>query len=309
MKPTAALSLVLALAGASLAVPAAAQSPAADGVAPRDGQRIVLVTGSTGGLGRSVALALGSGGDHVIVHGRNAQRGAEVVEAINTGGSGTARFYRADLADYDDIRGLVAAVKADYDRLDVLVNNAGIALIGDEARSTSEDGYELHFQINYLAHWLLTQELLPLLRASADAGRDTRVVNVSSIGNAPLDFDDLMLAEGYSVGRAYGQSKLAQVMHTMELAEALSDEDIRVNALHPATWMDTDMIREPGLEPRSTVEEGRDNVLQLVNGDVGTGDFYVDGAVADAPNAQAYDAQVRARLMRVSRELTSAGGG
>lgn len=306
------LVLLVALAAGATGAspgPALAQEGAVSGVEPREGQRIVLVTGSTGGLGREVALALGRSGDHVIIHGRNVARGTEVAETINADGPGTARFYRADLADYDRIRSLVAAVKADYGHIDVLVNNAGVAFIGDDTRYTSDDGYELHFQINYLAHWLLTDQLLPLVRAAAERGHDARIVHVSSLSRAPLDFDDLMLEEGYSTMRAYGQSKLAQVMHTMELARELEGTGIRVNALHPATVMDTGMILEAGLEPRSSVEEGRDNVLQLINGDVGSGDYYVDGAVVDAPHPQAYDAGARARLMRVSRELTSAGGG
>jgi len=309
MRFPAAVLLLLGVSGVSISTPVAAQDGAVDGVAPRPDQRIILVTGSTGGLGREVAEALGEQGAHVIVHGRNLARGREVVEAIHATESGTARFYAADLSDYDGIRALVADVRADYDRIDVLVNNAGIAFIGDETRYTNDDGYELHFQINYLAHWLITDGLLPLIQASAEVGRDARIVNVSSLSRAPLDFDNLMLEEGYSMNRAYGQSKLAQVMHTMELARTLEEEGVRVNALHPATIMDTGMILEAGLEPRSSVEEGRDNVLQLINDDVGTGEYYVDGAVADAPHGQAYDAQVRARLMEVSRELTSAAGG
>src|SRR5690606_28307269 len=129
--------------------------------------KTVLVTGSTDGLGREAALRLGAMGAHVLVHGRNDERGAEVVAAINEG-PGSAQFYRADFASLDEIRDLAAAVMADHERLDMLINNAGIGTgFADGNRSLSEDGHEMIFQVNYLATYLLTQELLPLLEKSA----------------------------------------------------------------------------------------------------------------------------------------------
>ncbi len=261
--------------------------------------RVVLVTGSTGGLGREVALRLAAEGDHVIVHGRSRERGESLVRDIEASGVGSARFYPADFGSLDNVRSLAEAIRRDYDRLDVLVNNAGI-LVSPDRRPVSEDGYELHFQVNYLAGFLLTRLLLPLLEESAPA----RVVNVSSIAAAPLDFDNLMLEEGYSTGRAYGQSKLAQVMFTISLAGRLEGTGLTVNALHPATFMDTDMVRAFGVTPRSTVDEGADAVMHLIDGhDVGSGEYY-DGLERSRAAAQAYDADVRARLWAVSEELT-----
>jgi NAD(P)-dependent dehydrogenase (short-subunit alcohol dehydrogenase family) len=277
---------------------AASDAPAASHGAPKDA-RVVLVTGSTDGLGREVARRLGADGAHVIVHGRDVERGEGLVEEIEASGAGSARFFRADFAHLDSVRALADSVRRSYDRLDVLVNNAGILVSPDE-RPVSADGHELHFQVNYLAGFLLTRELLPLLRASAPA----RVVNVSSRSSEPLDFGDLMLEEGYSAGRAYGQSKLAQVMFTFELAEELAGTGVRVNALHPASLMDTDLVRDMGMEPRSSVDEGADAVLHLIDDEVGTGQFYRGTSRARAPHPQAYDASVRARLMEVSRELT-----
>lgn len=287
------------------AVPARADAPA-DPASPAvsddvpDTVRVVLVTGSTDGLGREVARRLAAGGAHVIVHGRDVARGASLVREIETSTPGSARFFRADFADFDRIRALADSVRRHYDRLDVLVNNAGILVSPDE-RPVSSDGLELHFQVNYLAGFLLTHELLPLLRRSAPA----RIVNVSSRSSEPLDFDDLMLEEGYSAGRAYGQSKLAQVMFTFELAEELEGTGVTVNALHPASMMDTDLVKDMGMEPRSTVDEGARAVMHLVDGDdVGSGEFYRGTSRARAPHPQAYDEDVRHRLMRVSRELT-----
>lgn len=261
--------------------------------------RVILVTGSTGGLGREVARRLAADGAHVIVHGRDVERGSGLVREIEASGAGSARFFRADFGDLDRVRALADSVRRHYDRLDVLVNNAGILLSPDE-RPLSSDGHELHFQVNYLAGYLLTHELLPLLGKSAPA----RIVNVSSRSADPIDFDDVMLEEGYSAGRAYGQSKLAQIMFTFELAEQLAGTGVTVNALHPASLMDTDLVEGMGVEPRSTVAEGARAVLHLIDGeDVGTGDYYRRMERARAPEAQAYDEEARARLDSLSREL------
>jgi len=268
---------------------------------PRPGQQVALVTGSTSGLGRELALRLGSMGMHIIVHGRNRERGMEVVEAIESDGGGSARFYRADLASFEQVRQFGEAILRDYGRLDVLINNAGIASAPD-GRALSEDGHELLFQVNHLSHFLLTRILLPRLLESAPS----RIVNVSSGAQTPIDFDDVMLEKNFSGGRAYAQSKLAQVMFTFDLAEELEGREVIVNSLHPATYMDTPMVRRAGVTPRATVDEGADAVMQLVTSpDIGSGGYFV-GQRASHANAQAYDEKARARLWRLSEELTRA---
>lgn len=296
------LALFLAV-GVTAENGAAQASPVSDESGPaqlQEGQRVVLVTGSTSGLGREVALRLGAAGDHVIVHGRDRARGLEVVREIEEA-EGGARFYRADLASFDEVRELARAVLRDYDRLDVLINNAGIGSSRPEGRRVSQDGHELRFQVNYLSGFLLTRMLLPLLRESAPA----RIVNVSSLAQTAIDFDDVMLEEDYSGSRAYAQSKLAQVLFTVELNQRLEeDSGITVNTLHPATYMDTRMVRAAGVEPRSTVDEGARAVLNLVNSpDVGSGRFF-DQQEPVRANAQAYDPEARDRLWDLSEELT-----
>lgn len=261
---------------------------------------VALVTGSTDGLGREVALRLARDGMHVIVHGRNTERGAQVVRDIEAAG-GSARFVRADLASLDEVRTLAATVLADYDRLDLLINNAGIAPPGE--RRSSEDGHELGFAVNYLSGFLLTHLLLPRLTESAPA----RIVNVSSLGQAPLDFDDVMLERAYDGGRSYTQSKLAQVMFTFDLAEALDGTGVTVNALHPATYMNTTMVQSMGITPRSTVDDGADAVMHVATAeDAGTGQFF-NGSQPARANAQAYDTEARRRLRELSRTLTGVG--
>ena len=269
---------------------------------PIPGQRVVLVTGSTGGLGREAAKMLALQGDHVIIHGRNVERGEELVAEITAEGNGSARFYRADFASLSETRALGEAILRDYDRLDVLVNNAGIFFPNSTERRLSDDGYELNFQVNYLSGYVLTRMLTPLLQASAPS----RIINVSSGAQQALDFDNLMLESGYEGRRAYAQSKLAQIMMTFSLAVNLSERGIVTNALHPSSLMNTDMVLEAGIEPRSSVETGRDALMRLINDDVGTGKYF-RVFEEDRADPQAYDTEAVARLMEISADLVSIG--
>ena len=191
--------------------------------------KTALVTGSTDGVGRLVARRLGEAGARVLVHGRDAERGERVVADIENAGS-AANFFKADLASLAEVRRLAVMVGNTADRLDILINNAGIGTAGG-MRQESADGFELRFAVNYLAGFLLTSLLLPMLQESAPA----RVVNVSSAGQQAIDFADVMLTRGYSGARAYCQSKLAQIMFTFDLAENLAGTGVSATCLHPAT--------------------------------------------------------------------------
>ena len=289
--------LAAAIAGAPYS--AAAQEVAAVvGEAPSDGQQVVLITGSTGGLGREVARRLAKEGHHVIVHGRSEERGRELVAEIEAGGEGSARLYTADFGSLADVRAFARAIRSDYERLDVLVNNAGIWLEGP--RQLSQDGYELHFQVNYLAGFLLTHELLPLLRDSSPS----RVVQVASIAQRAIDFEDVMLERDYSDGRAYAQSKLAQIMLTFDLAAELEGTGVTALALHPATMMDTDMVLERGARARSSVDEGADAVMFAIESDGLESGQYLNQTRQSRADEQAYDPEARARLRALARQLT-----
>ncbi len=265
--------------------------------------QVALVTGSTDGLGRQVALELAALGARVLVHGRNRERGEAVVREIRDLGS-EASFYAADFAAIAEVRALAEAIRGDQDRLDLLINNAGIwRREGDETRHLSADGHELMFAVNYLAGFLLTHELRGLLAASAPS----RVINVASRAQAPLDFDDPMLEREFSPGRAYAQSKLAQILFTLDIAEAFAADGITVNSLHPATLMDTTMVRLAGMAPRATVEEGVEAVMQLaVSPDYGAGGgLYLEGLEEARAHPQAYDEHARAALRRLSETLVA----
>ena len=226
--------------------------------------KTVLVTGSTDGVGRLVARRLADQGARVLIHGRDRTRGEQLLDEIRAANRGLAAFLPADFSSLADVRRLADTVRQDYDRLDILINNAGIGSGGSAGqRETSQDDHELRFAVNYLAGFLLTRILLPLLLR----GKPARIVNVASLGQQPIDFDDVMLTRGYSSSRAYAQSKLAQIMFTFDLARELDPETVTANSLHPATYMATTMVRQSGVTPMSTVEEGAEAILNLAVAD------------------------------------------
>jgi NAD(P)-dependent dehydrogenase (short-subunit alcohol dehydrogenase family) len=164
----------------------------------------------------------------------------------------------------------------------------------------NEDGHELHFQVNYLSHFLLTELLLDRLKESAPA----RIIHVASVAQRPIDFDDVMMEEGYSDGRGYAQSKLAQILHAFDLAEELEGTGVISAALHPATMMDTDMVLGRGAQPRASVDEGAEALLRLILADdVENGEYY-RGLQAAPAHDQAYDRGARERLRALSVRLT-----
>jgi len=243
----------------------------------------------------------------VLVHGRSAERGQQLVDELRrTTGNDRIELYLADLADLGQVADLADRVTGEHDRLDALVNNAGIGsgLPDSREREESADGYELRFAVNYLAGYALTERLLPLLRRSAPA----RIVNVASLGQQAIEFDDVMLMQGYDGWRAYRQSKLAQVMYTVDLAERLPAAEVTANSLHPATFMPTKIVTEEQDYTVDALEFGIANVIRLVvDADLAdvTGRFFDRDAEAKA-DSQAYDPAARQRLRDVSRALLAA---
>jgi NAD(P)-dependent dehydrogenase (short-subunit alcohol dehydrogenase family) len=261
-------------------------------------QQTILITGATDGLGRALAHELAAQGATLIVHGRSEEKGEKLLAELRAITSDDKVSYvLADFARLSDVHRMADEVLA-RDRLDALVNNAGVGLVYPEQ---SADGYEMTFQVDYLAGYVLAARLAPLLVRSAPA----RIVNVSSFGQAPIDFDDPMMTRGYDGVHAYAQAKLAQIMHAMDLTEALRDKGVTANAVHPAPYMPTGMVR--GRFPvQSTIEQGMRSTLRVIIdpelADV-SGRFF--NQREDAPaNPQAYDASARARLRALSEELT-----
>jgi NAD(P)-dependent dehydrogenase (short-subunit alcohol dehydrogenase family) len=267
-------------------------------------EQTVLITGATDGLGRGIAGELAKRGATVLVHGRDRERIEQTLSQLG-GEADDARLrgYRADLGSLDQVRSLAEQVSGDHEELHCLVNNAGIGTAepGGGDRLESEDGHELRFAVNYLAGFLLTRLLEPLLVRSAPA----RVVNVSSAGQASIDFDDVMLERRYDGLQAYCQSKLAQVMFTIELAERLRDQGVTANSLHPSTYMPTKMVAAAGVRPASSLEDGIGATVRLIADpelDLTTGSYF-DHEHESAAHSQAYDEQARRRLWELSEEL------
>ena len=272
--------------------------------------QVILVTGATDGLGKQVALDLAAQGATILLHGRNQLKGEATLREIRDAtGNDKLIYYNADFSSLDVVRHLAKVIQNNQERLDVLINNAAIGVGLRQARhEISADGYELRFAVNYLAHFLLTHMLLPLISRSTPS----RIVNVASIGQQAIDFDNVMLERGYDGLRAYRQSKLAQVMFTFDLAEKLSKSGVTVNSLHPATLMNTKMVLETDYfgGSMSTVEKGARAVEYLaMSPEVGsvTGEYF-DGKQRARANSQAYNREARRQLRLLSEELTMLKG-
>ena len=263
---------------------------------------IALVTGATAGLGRAVAAALAGHGMHVLVHGRDGTRAKAVVDQITRSG-GSAEAVLADLASLDQVRGLANRVAADHHAIALLVNNAGVGAGRPpyRKRQFSADGNELRLAVNYLAPALLARLLIPALRNGGPA----RIVNVGSVGQAPVDVTDLRMDRGYTGIEAYYRSKFALAAFTFDLATELSGSGITVNCLHPASLMNTHMVRQSMIPPMSTVGTGVKAVMNLATGPAGgsvTGRYF-DGLTEARAHEGTYDPVTRAQLRTVTAGL------
>lgn len=265
--------------------------------------KAVLITGATDGLGRGLADAVAAAGGTLLLHGRDPERLQRVEREVRERHPNVQmRSYRADFSALAEVEAVARGVQEREERLDVLVNNAGIGanVPGGGERQESADGIELRFAVNYLAGYVLTRRLLELLQRSAPA----RIVNVSSAGQMALDFDDLMLEHDYNGTRAYCQSKLAQILFTFTLAEELKASGVAVTALHPATYMPTKIVPSPA----STLEEGVQATMRLV-ADPELADLsgvYFNRQRRAEPDPQALDPAARRALESASRELVAA---
>jgi NAD(P)-dependent dehydrogenase (short-subunit alcohol dehydrogenase family) len=258
----------------------------------------ILVTGSTAGIGLLAAEGLVRAGANVWVHGRDAQKVERSVQALARFG-GAAGGWVADLASLEQTAALARRVVAEAPALDVLVNNAAVGFGSDrQRRELSHDGFELRFAVNYLAPFLLTELLI-------EQGLPSRaVINVSSIGQEPLDFADLMSQRDYEGARAYRRSKLALIMGSLDLAER--HPELVVHALHPGTLLDTNMTREIGAPPRGPASRGAEVICGVVARALERREaaMYFDELSPAPAKPQAYEADARRQLLERSLELT-----
>ena len=267
----------------------------------QDPDRTILITGATSGLGRAVAESLAARGGRLILHGRDPARLQDVAAELQPLNA-SIDVVTADLSDLSQVDEMAEQIFELTDHLNVLVNNAGLGKGASDHRETSSDGHELRLAINHLAPFALTFRLLPLL----ETGAPSRIVNVASGAQEPIDFDDPHLTEGYTGNRAYAQSKFAMVAAGFQLANRLPAEVITVNSLHPATLMPTRMVREGYGHTVDDLDTGVDAVLRLIESaaleDV-TGQYFSIQQPAQA-HPQTYDPDVQQRLWDLTEKLT-----
>ena len=281
--------------------------------------KVCLVTGATSGIGKETARGLVALGATVIVVGRNRRRCEQVTAAFRRENpAAQVSFLVADLSSQAEIRRLADEFTRQYDRLDVLVNNAGAKF---RARHESIDGIELTFALNHLGYFLLTLRLLDVLKASAPA----RIVNVASHAHhgVTLDFDDLQMRQRYDGSLAYRRSKLANIMFTYELARQLDGTGITANALHPGVVATNFGAKDEGLQSllrraarpavrlllgrqAITPPEGAQTSLYLATSPevAGVSGQYFDNKAPVRSSDASYDVAAQQRLWEISAALT-----
>ena len=266
--------------------------------------KIVLITGSTDGIGKATALRLAQAGATVLLHGRSQEKLGRVSEEIKkVTGNDDIHAYRADFSSLEDVRHLIEILQHDLESLDVLINNAGVFM---QRRVLTQDSLEMTFQVNYLSHFLLTLSVLDLVKK----GRSPRIVNVSSMAHASsIDFENLQGEKAYDPYDAYSISKLCNIFFTYELAERLENYGISVNCLHPGV-IDTKLLAAGwGGGMASPVERGADNVFFVAQNpglDGVTGKYFVDKRPARS-SAVSYDVEKRKRLWHMSEHMAGLG--
>lgn len=218
-------------------------------------KKTVIITGSTDGIGKRAAVKLAKEGHFIYVHGRNTEKLLATISEIkaithnkNVGG------FVADFSDLDAVRKMAVEINREVSKIDILINNAGIY---NSPESHNKDGLDIRFAVNYLAQYVLTHELIPLLQK----GTDPRIINLSSAAQSSVSDDALRGKEKISVGEAYAQSKLALTMWSFHLAETL--EDIAVTAVNPGSLLNTKMVLEAYGQYWSSADKGADILYEL----------------------------------------------
>jgi NAD(P)-dependent dehydrogenase (short-subunit alcohol dehydrogenase family) len=274
--------------------------------------KTVLLTGATSGIGLEASVALARQGARVVMVGRNEVKTAAAVADVSArSGSKEVSSLLCDFSSQASVRALAEAVRSRVDRLDVLVNNAGGV---NKARQVTVDGIEATFAVNHLGYFLLTNLLLDLVVKSAPA----RVVTVASVGHrrGTLDFEDLGFERGgYSIMRAYGRSKLANILFAAELARRLAGSGVTSNSLHPGSvdtniWSGAPLWAKPIIQLVFrpffiSAEKGGERIVQLAaSADLEgvTGKYFEDGKAVD-PAPLARDGALATRLWDVSARM------
>jgi NAD(P)-dependent dehydrogenase (short-subunit alcohol dehydrogenase family) len=279
----------------------------------------VLITGATNGIGKQAALELAKMGADVVIVGRDEIKTRKVSIDLKTlSGNSGIDLLVADLSSMDEIRRVATEFRAKYDRLDVLLNNAG-AVFSDYQKSA--DGYEMTFALNHISYYLLTHLLLDIVKQTAQEQGEARIINVSSSAhrNATLQLENLRDESGYSFMNSYGGSKLMNVLFTYELARRLADTTVTVNAVHPGL-VDTGFGHNTGRLWSALIkvaqklfaispEKGAETLVYLASSPVvkGIGGKYWNDKTQKRSSDLSYDREQQKRLWEFSAEATGVG--
>ncbi|MFP4085884.1 MAG: SDR family NAD(P)-dependent oxidoreductase [Desulfobacteraceae bacterium] len=266
-------------------------------------EQLILITGATDGIGKITAQKLASMGASVLIHGRSHEKCESTLNDIREKtGNKKLGSYVADFSSLSEVRTMAEQISTVHSKLHVLINNAGVGPPKPAGKNPlSKDGYEICFAVNYLAPFLLTHLLVPLLKR----GAPSRIVNISSAAQEPIDFD-MMLERSYNPWKTYGQSKLALTIFTFDLAEQLKDNGVTVNCLHPGSLLDTKMVRESFGMAQGSAESGAEVEVYAATDPAleGRTGRYFDQKQEARAHRQAYEPEVRRTLRELSEELT-----
>lgn len=262
--------------------------------------RIILITGSTDGIGQETALKLSEKSAQIIIHGRNKEKCISTVYEIEQKSGKKSAYFTSDFSSLDEVRFLSEQIKNNYKKLDVLINNAGVYM---HQKEISKDGYEMTFAVNYLAHFFLTNLLLGLLKKSPSA----RIINISSVSHfdADVDFENINAEKSFNAYKAYAFSKLANILFTYELAEKLKDDKITVNALHPGA-IGTKLLREGFNMSGKSVELGAETPVYLASSwwiRNKTGKYFVNKK-EEKSSSVSYDKNIQKIMWQISAEFS-----
>src|SRR5690349_15691841 len=280
-----------------------------DATSMRD--KVVMVTGANSGIGKAASLALAKMGATIVMVSRNKERGeAARSQIMRESRNNSVDLLIADLSSLESVRTLASEFQKKYSKLHVLINNAGLF---NQRRRVTTDGYENTFATNYLAPFLLTNLQLDLLKASTPS----RIINVSSLGhyNGHINFDDLNLEKEYGGWKAYGQSKLALILFTHELAKKLQGTGVTVNAVHPGTVATNIWSRPFGpvgfimALPKlfmTSPERGAETIVYLASSPDANGlnGEYLEKLKVKKSSDESYNEEIAQRLWDVSAKLT-----
>lgn len=218
-------------------------------------KKTILITGSTDGIGKLVALKLAKDGHEIYVHGRNADKLQTVISEIKMASNNDhVNGFLADFSDLEAVKNMAKQIHQDLSKLDILINNAGVY---KSRVAKTRDGLDIRFVVNYLAPYLLTKEVMPLLKK----GTSSRIINLSSAAQAPVSLEALAGKQSISEMEGYSQSKLALTMWSMYLAE--NERDLTVIPVNPGSLLNTNMVKEGWGFHRSSADKGRDILYDL----------------------------------------------